>query len=354
MKPAQMKFAQQSDDRRWSELVPPRTALTFAAVWDPVEGMITFSGAHLLESDSVDCVTVKLVRSDLPRDALDNQSQALTIDMLTHVAHLTKGRQGKFPCSWTCEAHTDTDTTMGSQFLPGWLAVPTRTNTGPNSPAFASSVALTALFESEAPDGDDVHWVGGIPLRCIPIRFEPSKSDDDESVTDEGFFEGRQLPTGSYASLPVFVDLQFHSAFSVTTTSTTNYVAVDFPEELTGYAFLDDMESWETVRGVDRSFCMNSPPFERKRRLRKIRVIGPRPTSTRPASPEEVLSREQYNHMHPAGTPPSPSIKRKGSIARARELLDKLGKCVKNEDDDGWVCVEVTQKVTHKVAHNIL
>ncbi|KAI9458057.1 hypothetical protein HD554DRAFT_1753226 [Boletus coccyginus] len=38
---------------RWSEVVPSKTALTFAALWDPEEGMVTFSGAALLESESL-------------------------------------------------------------------------------------------------------------------------------------------------------------------------------------------------------------------------------------------------------------------------------------------------------------
>lgn len=40
------------DEHRWSDIVSPKAALTFAALWDPDEGMITFSGARLLESDT--------------------------------------------------------------------------------------------------------------------------------------------------------------------------------------------------------------------------------------------------------------------------------------------------------------
>ena len=36
---------------RWSELIPPHTALSFAAIWDPDEGMVTFSGGKLLDAD---------------------------------------------------------------------------------------------------------------------------------------------------------------------------------------------------------------------------------------------------------------------------------------------------------------
>ena len=36
---------------RWSELVPPQTALTFVAMYDPADGLLTFSGASLLPSE---------------------------------------------------------------------------------------------------------------------------------------------------------------------------------------------------------------------------------------------------------------------------------------------------------------
>lgn len=40
-----------STQHRWSELVPPQTALTFVAVYDPKDGLLTFSGASLLPSE---------------------------------------------------------------------------------------------------------------------------------------------------------------------------------------------------------------------------------------------------------------------------------------------------------------
>ncbi|KAH9955822.1 hypothetical protein BC827DRAFT_825252 [Russula dissimulans] len=36
---------------RWSEIVPPQTALTFVAMYDPADGLLTFSGASLLPSE---------------------------------------------------------------------------------------------------------------------------------------------------------------------------------------------------------------------------------------------------------------------------------------------------------------
>ncbi|THU99574.1 hypothetical protein K435DRAFT_794829 [Dendrothele bispora CBS 962.96] len=36
------------DDQRWSEVIPPKAALTFAPVWDPDHDTVRFSGAQLL------------------------------------------------------------------------------------------------------------------------------------------------------------------------------------------------------------------------------------------------------------------------------------------------------------------
>ncbi|OSX63795.1 hypothetical protein POSPLADRAFT_1074150 [Postia placenta MAD-698-R-SB12] len=374
------------DEHRWSELVPPHNALTFAAVWDPVEGMIVFSGAHLLDAEGDRCVKANLKAEDSPRDALDNQSQALTIDLLAQALTNTRSTPSPIPYDdipglrvFPCEGQTDTDTVLGSQFLPTWLNVPPGMSTGFHSPAIASSAALTGFAHDTDSFREPAYHRSGYqtappPFKRMPVRFErPSWSRD--SVTDEGFFEGRQLPTGSYASLPVFVNLNLNSAFSVTTTSTNNYVEVDFPpsrEPTLGprkpAARADDESSWawETLHGVDQAFCLNIPPPERPRRLKKARststkaLSGFNSTPTSPAHPAEVLARQQYNHVQPTGTPRSPnacapmSVCRKNSAARARALLDKLGRCVKHEDEEGWVCVEVKQKVTHKIARNIV
>lgn len=61
---------------RWSDIVPPKSALTFAVVWDPDDEIVAFSGAHLLGS-SPEGDDVK--SPDSPSDAYDNRSQILTI-----------------------------------------------------------------------------------------------------------------------------------------------------------------------------------------------------------------------------------------------------------------------------------
>ena len=210
------------DERRWSEVFPPHTALTFAAVWDPVEGMITFSGAHLLDSEGGEHVTTR----PLPKDALDNQSQAFTIDMLLHHYQNASASERDRAGSWACDTQTETCTDgVNSQFLPQWLALPRGMSSGLNSPAFASSAALTFMVPPE-PNTSDIQqrysnalrsvggWMGGnkgMPFRPMATH-KKSQSECDDCVLDEGFFEGRQLPNGSFASLPVLVGMNMVSS----------------------------------------------------------------------------------------------------------------------------------------------
>ncbi|KZT07853.1 uncharacterized protein LAESUDRAFT_86628 [Laetiporus sulphureus 93-53] len=350
--------AGQREDRHWSQTLPPHTALTFAAVYDPVEGLITFSGAHLLETDRCDRVVVNTRRPvAFPRrDDGDNRSQALTIDLIARpsvdgtrsTARVLHDTMSCAPSAWPYDAQTDTDTMLDSQYLPTWLGVSRGLSTGLNSPAIASSAALTAVFHDAESLRALRQHLRGMQWKCMPVprNGSPCCGSDEDHVTDEGFFEARHMCADDGSSIPVLVNLNLQSAFSVTTTSTNNYIEVDFPSdfEMTG----DGQSSWETLYDADNHFCMNMPSMEGRRRLRKPRS-PPRPPSTLPADPAEVLARQQYNHLHPSGTPPpSPAstLRKKASIAKARALLDKLGKIVKNEsgDESGWVCVDVTPK----------
>jgi hypothetical protein len=51
---------------RWSEIVPPQTALTFVAMYDPAEGLLTFSGASLLPSEPPTPPTPHTLELDTP------------------------------------------------------------------------------------------------------------------------------------------------------------------------------------------------------------------------------------------------------------------------------------------------
>ena len=287
-------------EHRWSELVPPRTALTFAAIWDEEEGMVTFSGAHLLDSET-DKGNSNKFANDSPCDIAfaDDQSQVLTIDRYgiaiaddsppTYPGHPLPSA-GADSLAFARDAMIDTETCMDSHscLTPGGLRVPHALHTAPDSPAVASSMALASL--------------ANVPFRRTlmqnPFRRSRERPDlrvhtDDQvrhcdeyvdsagsDVTDEGFFEDRRLTTGTFGSAPVLVEVNLvrprpyltrafpcphqtlrlcdpcgaprsrsppsphshahpclqSSAFSVTTTSTSRYVEVDHPSQAEQYS----------------------------------------------------------------------------------------------------------------------
>lgn len=192
-----MENPQTYDDYRWSELIPPHTALTFAAVWDPNEGMITFSGAHLLDSESGNRLPPPCATNDSPRDAYDSQSQVLTIDRL--VSALAGGAPDSAALAMEQEyldAQADADS-----YLPQWLGVPPGMGMALHSPACASSVALASFPQQKehrammkACIERAQMAIAGRPTRpkhpLIRVETATATSSDD-SVTDEGFCEAR-------------------------------------------------------------------------------------------------------------------------------------------------------------------
>ncbi|KAF5380124.1 hypothetical protein D9615_006285 [Tricholomella constricta] len=68
-----------SKDNRWSDMVPPNSALTFAVLWDPEDDIVAFSGADLFDGLNDDDEGTQ--SPDSPTDAWDSDSysQVLTI-----------------------------------------------------------------------------------------------------------------------------------------------------------------------------------------------------------------------------------------------------------------------------------
>ncbi|KAH9848952.1 hypothetical protein C2E23DRAFT_738204 [Lenzites betulinus] len=397
-------------ERRWSELVPPHTALTFAAIWDPDEGMVTFSGAHLLDS----CGDKGLGgggggRGDSPYDITDpdGQSQVLTIDRFA----LAMPSAGLDSFAYARDALVDAETALDSRSClglggnPGGLRVPPGIHTAPDSPAAASSMALASLINApfrrslvrDLVDRGKQHIRARRPDAQVRVEEEGARygisPDSDKTVTDEGFFEAHRLTRGTFGSAPVLVDVNLSSAFSVTTTSTSRYVEIDHPRsdderhyspsplrERNGDGAESQHEStWTTLRDVERDICFNVP-LEVGRRLRKPRTPqssqpashhasasasssaspspSPRlpPSPSSPAPPAEVLARRHYNHLpHPSHSPSSSRLAgdtahaHRNSLRRTKDLLHRVVSCKKGNEDDHWVCVEVQHKVKQRV-----
>ncbi|KAI0824979.1 hypothetical protein BC628DRAFT_1410726 [Trametes gibbosa] len=364
-------------ERRWSELVPPHTALTFAAIWDPDEGMVTFSGAHLLDSctDKGNGGT----RGDSPYDIteLDGQSQVLTLDRFA----MTMPSAGFDPLAYARDALVDAETVMDSRSClglggnAGGLRVPPGIHTAPDSPAAASSMALASLINApfrkslvkdlvdrgkqhirprrpdiqmeEEEDGPydidpyELKYMQQHPSPCrrpdmACRRPDSAGRDSDRTVTDEGFFEAHRLTRGTFVPAPVLVDVNLSSAFSVTTTSTSRYVEIDPPRaddrdqsphllrERNGDGADSQHEStWTTLRDVERDICFNVP-LEVGRRLRKPRT----PQSSQPTSHHMSASSSSalLSPRSPRSprSPPSPSTPAPPAEVLARRHYNHL------------------------------
>ncbi|KAI0634648.1 hypothetical protein C8Q77DRAFT_1053865 [Trametes polyzona] len=355
-------------ERRWSELVPPHSALTFAAIWDPEEGMVTFSGAHLLDS----CTDKgNGARGDSPYDVADpdSQSQVLTIDRFAMASGYPGASAGMDSFAYARDALVDAETAMDSRSClglnsnTGCLRVPPGIHTAPDSPAAASSMALASLINSPfrkslvrelvergkqayhtrsrrpdiqvrvEQDEDGQYEISPYDLKYNdpPPCRRPNSAGSDKTVTDEGFFEANpRLTRGTFGTAPVLVDVNLSSAFSVTTTSTSRYVEIDHPrsEERTirarplGERNGDGAESqhestWTTLRDVERDICFNVP-LEVGRRLRKPRT----PQSSQPQSRASPCVSSSSSPT-PA-LPPSPSTPAPPSEVLARRYYNHL------------------------------
>ncbi|KAI8971336.1 hypothetical protein BD414DRAFT_525456 [Trametes punicea] len=385
-------------ERRWSELIPPHTALTFAAIWDPEEGMVTFSGAHLFDSGLDKSQNAKGA-NDSPYDVPDpdGQSQVLTIDPF-NLASYSIPSAGLDSFAYARDALVDAETVMDSRSclaLAGnsvSLRVPPGIHTVPDSPAAASSMALASLVNPpfrkslvkelvergkqayhtrsrrpeirvHAPDDDASPYD---PKHIDHVRCAGrGRAESDKTVTDEGFFEDDRLTHQTLGTAPVLVDVNLDS-----------HRPPRSPQEREG-APSEHESSWTTLRDVERDICFNVP-LETRRRLKKPRSQPSQPSSqvasrssvepaspSSPADPAEVLARRFYNHVPvPSRASPSSASTAPGSprtnggggttghrpsLRRTKELLQRVVSCKKGDEDDRWVCVEVQHKVKQRV-----
>ncbi|KAH8089877.1 hypothetical protein BXZ70DRAFT_494489 [Cristinia sonorae] len=270
------------DTHRWSELIPPQTALTFAAMYDPNEGIITFSGGSLLESSdsgytSASSPSKYSQDSDSPRDAYDSQSQVLTIDRLAYAldavapnsAALAVENESGLPFTFVCGALESQSMLMNiygptdncHQCSSSSVHLPKPNHrlfvvNGPISPesdylrGSGTVVASCAdQADQEQQQQPQIEWshlrqIGSKLLSAAKTPFdgrmflkrcrssESSRSSDEEGQTgeySERFFEDACLTGNSFYTAPLLVNLNLKSTFSVTTASTSPFVHVSVP-----------------------------------------------------------------------------------------------------------------------------
>ncbi|EKM56277.1 uncharacterized protein PHACADRAFT_253318 [Phanerochaete carnosa HHB-10118-sp] len=296
----------EENSHRWSEVIPPHTALSFAAFWDPEEGLVTFSGGELLNADLEDLPSLR----DMPLDATEARSQIITLDglslalssMMLDTAGLPRANRVQFSANALDEGQSMLDPYM--RYLE------------------ARRKEAVRLAEEKARRRKQrivpLDWA---QLRNRILRpFSSSAHDGESEVTCDGIFEEAPRTACTTTSAPMLVHLNLKSAFSMTTTSTTGYVDVDTPSV---YSQDDSSEAWSTLHEPAPHTCPNRPA-DTRRRLRKQRPPGPLPGDSAPASPDEVLARPAYNHMtglaEGGGTPTGPAESLARGVRRLRSL----------------------------------
>ncbi|TFK45283.1 hypothetical protein OE88DRAFT_1229839 [Heliocybe sulcata] len=357
---------------RWSDVVPPKTGLTFAAIWDPDDGMVTFSGPELRRfPENVDTKS----SLDLPSTVtVDGKSQILTIDGLAmsnnaqNSAMWALETEGKAPFTFACDALMDMDGHMDAFYGPGVKSPATASNFLRLAlPSSAISVKRSLFRKAQKETREELDWeaMNKTDRRVRRSRnavyaeeWRKGETSESGSPTDEGFFEGG--PNRVSSPLPdeaVKVEMNgMSSKFSMTTTSTSNYVEVTEPRD-SAYDDVDEIDdasshsSWSSLAAPDTLEYMTSQLHVARlcgrRTLKKRRTRDP----NAPASPVEVLSREKYAyHVAP---PPEDESDREGRkvvmVKKAvRCCLDGVRRC-KRHEDDRWVSVEVKQMVTQKL-----
>lgn len=195
---------------RWSDVVPPHTALSFAALWDPVEGMVTFSGGRLLDSD----VHAPSNVSDVPRDAHDGQSTVLSFDGLTlPLSNSILGIRKRFRVPTVTFAYNALDDTHS--VLDPFLRRPAERQL--QAPVQQQGQHTTAHFDWShiRSVGRTIYTFAQAPLeRGTFHSTEPDSSGSVDSSPSDDFFEEVPLTAGTFSSAPVLVNFNLVGNFT--------------------------------------------------------------------------------------------------------------------------------------------
>ncbi|KAG2152534.1 uncharacterized protein EDB93DRAFT_249094 [Suillus bovinus] len=300
--------------KQWSPDVPPNSALTFAAVWDPDDGMVTYSGTHLLDSsDGYESSSGAITPPDVSDDDF---SQAVSVD---HDGYTT--------------SEENTAATTGT-FQDSFKAFLHRV---PRSSKFCKQHKRSNTVASSTLDGLDVYSRGPIvrPSRRYPsfdkLNADKAQADvslESDLVSDEGFFE----------NIPVIAKhAELKSHWSVTTTSTSAYVDVPRVEEKVSESRIPH-PLW-IADTYQPTFNLATPPNSPRRRLKK----------RRPSDCQTPVSPISYSSSSGSTSPISASLF-STPTSPSRSLKSKKSRRFTREPaDDSWVSIEITPFITQQV-----
>ncbi|KAF9237714.1 hypothetical protein BU15DRAFT_75706 [Melanogaster broomeanus] len=313
-----------SQDYRWSQIVPPKSALTFAALWDPEEGMVTFSGASLLECESLTGIASR------PDVFDDDRLRVISADRDTD----------------TLGENTATLATLQDAFKAFLHRVPR------NSKQSRSTKCLQTRASSIF-DGCDVY--------SRDIEFKPQRSLPSQRLcgVDRLDMESSFKTPSAFGRFRLRSDLRvnnYHSEnescvsrhaylksrFSTTTTSTSNYVEVAH-----GLQNNPRLVPSTLSQVPEQSNCSPpSSPCTPRRRLRKRRPCGGElPSPGSPFSSSSPESRGQFSYSSAASPPVSPTSPSKSPRYKFAVLQRRKPR---GTSDEGWICIEVTPVITQR------
>jgi len=220
-------------DHRWSEVVPPTAGLAFGAVWDPELGMVSFSAAELFEASDDDHPKPNIV--DMPSDVNDNRSQILTIDQSTIL-------QSEYTA--TLAAFRDAHPQYNARKTPD---VNRRRIPGSTLPSSTFGGFDIYIRNPRIPNANSNRHYSCFDTLDKDLKFDPKTAFaeweklvlggsnlENESVNDEGFFEGHRRTSGITEESAVIVELvlvscfisYYHTRF-LTAPSTEEFVILD-------------------------------------------------------------------------------------------------------------------------------
>lgn len=304
-----------------SNVVSPKSALTFAAVWDPEDGMVAFSGIRLLDSsDEYESSSGAITPPDVSDDDFPQD--------------VTADHDG-----YTSEENTAaTIETFQDSFKAFLHRVPRNSKFHKQHKYYSNTVASSTL------DGLDVYSRDPIvrPSRRYPsfdkldaklsFKAQAAFADESDLVSDEGFFE----------NIPVITKrTELKSHWSVTTTSTSAYVEVPRVEKKAPESRVPH-PLWIADK-YQPTFNLTTPPNSPRRRLKKRRPSD-HPTLVSPISYSSSSDSTSPISASPTSTPTSPSSSLKSNKSR---------RLTKGSTDDSWVSIEITPFITQRVVEDM-
>ncbi|KAH9983437.1 hypothetical protein BJV74DRAFT_620127 [Russula compacta] len=319
---------------RWSELVPPQTALTFVAMYDPSDELITFSGASLLPSEPPTPPTPYSPVFDAPDTPITCGPMPCTPAPST-----LADMQSLLDAYFRSAAPTGNNIppARASSTFDGLLCVPPEsgsTKTGcwrekplpmrPPPPPDRDSVFAWSWLGRMTPDDPREPWdATGNEGGCV---YWPSVADSGyiSAGCDGAACDGDDDGDSFYFTPPEIEDPNECSAFSVTTTSTSEYI--DVPG-----------------RECDSIWSANVLAYAYPARGQARAETQP-PSPTSPA--QALLHPWRLLRARTSQATITGASQRRAS--RAASMFAKLGRLGSRDDGESWICVEVVHTITQR------